>query len=365
MTKPDTGIDELRRRAHDTHIGPPSGAIDWDDYMAGMDIVLDLLEDETCSYAPQTPPQPAGSRVHLYIAGPMHGRELYNFPTFDSARNWLLDDGYKVTSPADLDRRAGYDPAYDGMDLPEGFMAQTMRRDIYALLKVDGVALLPGWEKSKGTAIELTVARALGLDVWELGHDPLRETERGGIYWTELLPLDELEQERRQYRAQNPMPPRMASGGIVPKGVTYQLTVDDTPLLRRLGHESIPPLWPTDETNPKDRYGDAKPPLHLVPAPLAIFVSKVMQLGAKKYGAFNWRKKKVKASVYVGAAQRHLAAYFDGEDVDPESGQPHPAHVAACMGILLDAKATGNLIDDRPTVGAAAALLADLTEATS
>ena len=34
---------------------------------------------------------------------------------------------------------------------------------------------------------------------------------------------------------------------------------------------------------------------------------------------------------------------------------------AACAGIVLDAKATGNLIDDLPTPGVSAALIKDLT----
>jgi hypothetical protein len=100
----------------------------------------------------------------------------------------------------------------------------------------------------------------------------------------------------------------------------------------------------------------------LVPAALSLCVSKVMQLGAKKYGAYNWRSKKVRATVYLAAAQRHLLQALDGQDVDEESGQSHFAHAAACMGILLDAQATGNLIDDRPTEGAAAKLIAEMTD---
>jgi hypothetical protein len=116
-----------------------------------------------------------------------------------------------------------------------------------------------------------------------------------------------------------------------------------------------------DDTNPKDRLGAKKPPLTLVPPALLIYTSRVMALGAAKYGPYNWREKKVRLTVYIEAAMRHLMALFDGEDTDPESGMPHSAHAAACMGIILDALATGNLIDDRPTKGAAARLLADLT----
>ena len=119
---------------------------------------------------------------------------------------------------------------------------------------------------------------------------------------------------------------------------------------------------PPDEANPKDALGLKKAPLRLVPAALLLYVSKVMGLGAIKYGPYNWRTKKVKLTVYLEAAQRHILAKLDGQDFDPESKQPHEAHAAACMGIVLDAMATGNLIDDRPTPGAAARLIEELTE---
>lgn len=114
--------------------------------------------------------------------------------------------------------------------------------------------------------------------------------------------------------------------------------------------------------NPKDVLGLKKPPLRLVPSALVIFVSRVMGLGAAKYGPYNWRTKPVRYTVYIEAAQRHLLQALDGEDSDAESGQPHVAHAAACCGIILDALATGNLVDDRPTPGAASRLLAELTE---
>lgn len=117
-------------------------------------------------------------------------------------------------------------------------------------------------------------------------------------------------------------------------------------------------------TNPKDLLGMKKPPLRLLPAAALIYMSRVMGLGAKKYGPYNWRGKKIKLTVYLEAAMRHVLQKLDGEDLDPESNQPHEAHAMACMAILLDALATGNLVDDRPTPGAASRLLAELTETT-
>ena len=116
-----------------------------------------------------------------------------------------------------------------------------------------------------------------------------------------------------------------------------------------------------DGENPKDRVGVRKPPLHLIPPAAEILESTVMALGAKKYGAFNWRKSNIKASVYVAAARRHLVQWFDGQDDDAESGVSHLAHARACLGILLDALATGHLVDDRPTPGVSSELIEQLT----
>ncbi len=116
-------------------------------------------------------------------------------------------------------------------------------------------------------------------------------------------------------------------------------------------------------TNPKDLLGVKKPQLHLIPPVANILEAKVMELGAAKYGAYNWRKHPVRATVYISAIQRHLAAWLDGQDDDTESGISHIAHVRACCGILLDAHAGGsNLVDDRPAPGASAFLIKALTK---
>jgi len=117
-------------------------------------------------------------------------------------------------------------------------------------------------------------------------------------------------------------------------------------------------VWTTaDATNPKDLLGVRKAPLRFVPWALRILAAPAMALGAAKYGAFNWRKTPVRMTVYLEAIDRHLAAFADGQDLDPESGASHLSHVAACVGIIADAQALGNLIDDRFEPGPAAAML--------
>ncbi len=102
-----------------------------------------------------------------------------------------------------------------------------------------------------------------------------------------------------------------------------------------------------DDANPKDVAGRSKPWMGLIPVASMEGLARVMELGAKKYGPYNWRAKPIKNMVYAHAALRHLFAWIGGQSVDPESGQSHLAHVASCMMIILDAEATGNCIEDR------------------
>lgn len=120
-----------------------------------------------------------------------------------------------------------------------------------------------------------------------------------------------------------------------------------------------------DETNPKDRLGLKKPPMHCVPPIGLVHLGLAMENGMNKYGLMNWREKKVRATVYYDAMMRHLMAWIDGEEMAADSKVKHLAHVMACCAILLDAEYQGNLVDDRPLKGEVARLLNELTEARS
>jgi hypothetical protein len=110
--------------------------------------------------------------------------------------------------------------------------------------------------------------------------------------------------------------------------------------------------------NPKDLVGILKvPSLSVVPATGMIYEALAMWDGAVKYGPFNWRENPVKATVYLDAHDRHIKAWAAGQDIDPKSGMPHLGHARACLGILVDAFETGNLIDDRPKNEAVVRLL--------
>lgn len=101
------------------------------------------------------------------------------------------------------------------------------------------------------------------------------------------------------------------------------------------------------DTNPKDAVGCTKLPLHLFPMTATALGALALLDGMLKYGRANWREIGVKSSIYMSACMRHLIAWFEGEENDPDSGLPHLGHAIACLAILIDAQAAGKLNDDR------------------
>lgn len=116
------------------------------------------------------------------------------------------------------------------------------------------------------------------------------------------------------------------------------------------GNITVAPLSKALGSNPKDLLGVKKPSMSKIPATALLWESLAMMDGAGKYNPYNWRANKVIASIYVDACKRHLDAWYEGQRLAEDSGCHHLGHARACLGILLDAEATGNLIDDRPIV---------------
>ena len=74
------------------------------------------------------------------------------------------------------------------------------------------------------------------------------------------------------------------------------------------------------------RYNEGKAKWGLVHYQSLIPMIKVLEFGAKKYEEWNWMKPMNKREILV-SMQRHLAALFDGEEIDPESGISHMGHI--------------------------------------
>ena len=74
----------------------------------------------------------------------------------------------------------------------------------------------------------------------------------------------------------------------------------------------------------------------LVP-PLALKeMVKVLTFGAQKYERDNWQRVPDSKRRYFDALQRHLWAWKEGEELDPESGIHHLAHAMCCLFFLYE-----------------------------
>jgi hypothetical protein len=94
------------------------------------------------------------------------------------------------------------------------------------------------------------------------------------------------------------------------------------------------------------KHDQDKLPMHLLSTEALEQIAAVLQFGAQKYESHNWRKGFV-WSRPLSAALRHILAFNNGEDRDPESNLSHLAHAACCIMFLLEFEKTRPELDDR------------------
>lgn len=247
--------------------------------------------------------------MKVYIAGPMRGYDHFNFPAFDAVAADLRYMGAEVRSPAEHDRETGFDETLNSLD---GFdLKAALRWDIDTINNwADTVVLLPGWEKSSGVAIELTVARAVGCLVFEVHED----NERPGCLSYFTLSKDEQELRLRTPSQDVDMVVNEQTGGV--KG---------SKLAR----------------------------FDLVPPGPMFKVAEVYGIGARKYAERNWEKG-YDWSLSYASMLRHALQFWGGEDIDPQDGQHHLASVVFHALALMQFAETHPELDDR-SVGKEAA----------
>lgn len=95
----------------------------------------------------------------------------------------------------------------------------------------------------------------------------------------------------------------------------------------------------------KDDQG--KDPWDLLPWDAVRAIVKVLMYGRAKYSARNWEKG-MDWSRPFAALIRHLTAWWEGENTDPETGFSHLAHAGCCVLFLLAFELRGIGRDDRP-----------------
>lgn len=109
--------------------------------------------------------------------------------------------------------------------------------------------------------------------------------------------------------------------------------------------------------NPKQIYGDRKPPLAYIPLSAKLAELEALFDGLLKYNPHNWRDQPVEAMTYIEAAMRHLELYKVGEEITRDTLVSNLGAVKACCSILIDAALHGTLIDNRRHSKAEADLL--------
>jgi hypothetical protein len=86
----------------------------------------------------------------VYLSGPITGLPDLNFPAFNAEAARLRALGFEVVNPAEINP--------DG-----GTWHECMRRDVALLVTCDHVATMPGWDKSQGASLEVSIADRLGI----------------------------------------------------------------------------------------------------------------------------------------------------------------------------------------------------------
>lgn len=351
-----------------------------------------------------------GIKKRIYVAGPMTGKPDFNFTAFHVASINLEEQGWEAVNPAQLDYDAGYSLERLNKLTPaefQEFLKGAVKRDLAALQTCQAIAMLPGWEKSKGAKAELAVAQWLGLDevyldgakaslrpcnadegaVGEEGElgpvdtgysDHIKQPDEDG--WIPHVPGDPMPCDREaiidivdrdgssyfgysaswapyfwgksycnpivKWRPAQPKQPYNSDERAEWKATASPM---DDYLFRQERINDTGPATPLSYApdDPKGAAGAKKAPMWLLPASAMRETAWVHKHGADKYGPFNWREGSVCSSTYISAIMRHLDLWRDGEDNDAESGRSHLASIAASCNILMDAMQCGTLRDDR------------------
>jgi len=89
-----------------------------------------------------------------------------------------------------------------------------------------------------------------------------------------------------------------------------------------------------------------KPDISLIPKVAIWGMAEALTYGAKKYNRHNFRAG-IAYSRLVAAAMRHLTAWNEGENLDPESGLDHLNHCMASLAMLKFMQENHPNLDDR------------------
>lgn len=251
-----------------------------------------------------------------YLAGPMTGLPDFNRGAFIEAAAQLRGYGYEVLNPVEMDLI--YGSWEEAIKRP---WQEHLARDVDTVVnKADGVIVLPGWENSRGANLEVRLARTFGKPVYRHlpGHLPVE------------IEADEIDGEIRDGDVAKPPDEALSEFSRGAYGLPEEGAYDgetfvsyaDNPLRHTFGSGGI-----------KDNRGKAR--VDLLPSKPLLAIAHVLGFGAQKYKPHNWRRGLPWGDTYA-SLQRHLLAWNDGEDTDPESQFSHLANAGCQLMFLLE-----------------------------
>jgi len=217
-------------------------------------------------------------------------------------------------------------------------------------------------------------------DVYKFKGDDEAVYTIGGYFWgehKELSPHDLIEEVKednvntkpevnmqlevgKSYKSRSGQPIRiekMTNSELFPfkgvNGMSYRNTgkffknsQSDFDLIEEVKETKTPVSIVKEDNGKGTKLDSGKPRMDLIPMKAMEEVASVLTFGAKKYDAWNWSKG-INYSRLNGAALRHLTAFMEGENIDPETGISHIAHAACNMLFLLDMVRNKPDMDDR------------------
>jgi hypothetical protein len=205
-------------------------------------------------------------KPRVYISGPMTGMPEDNFPAFEEAAKRWRSWGWDVSNPAEN---------FGGRrDLAR---ASYMRADMMMLATCDAIAMLPGWEKSRGAKAEYYMAHEIGLRVLNAA-DGTQMTNKP-------QPMLTLKKEN-----DTSAPP----DSVVEIGTDLKSTLPDSGTRRQFATGAV-----RDGATNKGRFD-------LLPYYGLEAVARHFEAGAIKYAPRNWEKG-IPLHIYLDSGSRHGA----------------------------------------------------------
>lgn len=104
--------------------------------------------------------------MRIYLAGPMRGYPGNNFEAFDKVEKMWREAGHDPVSPAQLSRASG-----GPKDAPE-YIREVMVVDTAVICRCDALAVLPRWENSRGSLMEVALANSIEIPIYDAMHVP-------------------------------------------------------------------------------------------------------------------------------------------------------------------------------------------------